>query len=339
MLRLDASLALSIGYAPDPLDQVFVGEIVGQSASFPSGGSPTMTVAAQDRRHRMQQGTELRWFGIPVPSVGSLPMPDVAVASMVAAGDEFVPIIEPVGAALATLLGSAEMAAAGDAAALQKLVRKQENTSNLAFLQAIARENGWEMVVEHRGPLGGSLLRFMSPLDHLTPDLTLKYGQSLIDFTPRISTVGQIASVTAYVWVSELKQSFEVTVGWDWDRMALTVEVRPADAHSGKSATAHLIEEPLTTASAPRRIVSELIPRLNQRLTGSGSTIGDLRIKPGGVVRLEGLGAQFGGFYRVTSVTHTLDGSGFRTAFDVRKEIWFGSIPLSQQGAVPVVVR
>ena len=35
-------------------------------------------------------------------------------------------------------------------------------------------------------------------------------------------------------------------------------------------------------------------------------------------------------------VTHTLDSSGFRTQFEARKEIWFGSIPLADQGAVPV---
>jgi hypothetical protein len=30
----------------------------------------------------------------------------------------------------------------------------------------------------------------------------------------------------------------------------------------------------------------------------------------------------------VTSATHTVDGGGFRTAFDVRKEVWFDSVPV-----------
>jgi hypothetical protein len=41
----------------------------------------------------------------------------------------------------------------------------------------------------------------------------------------------------------------------------------------------------------------------------------------------------------VTSVTHTIDGGGYRTSFEVRKEIWFGSIPLPTQGAIPVRVQ
>ncbi len=45
------------------------------------------------------------------------------------------------------------------------------------------------------------------------------------------------------------------------------------------------------------------------------------------MVNLEGLGAQFGGLYRITSATHTIDGGGYKTSFQARKEVWFGSIP------------
>ena len=46
------------------------------------------------------------------------------------------------------------------------------------------------------------------------------------------------------------------------------------------------------------------------------------------MINLEGLGDQFSGNYRVTTATHTIDSAGFKTAFDVRKEIWFGSVPI-----------
>ena len=78
------------------------------------------------------------------------------------------------------------------------------------------------------------------------------------------------------------------------------------------------------------------MPKLHQRLTATASTIGDPRLALGGVVRIEGVGQQFGGFYRITSVTHTIDSGGYRTSLELRKEIWFGSIPLPAQGAVPV---
>lgn len=340
LLRLDNDLVLSVGYAPDPLTQVFSGQIVGHTANFPSSGVPTLSVAAQDRMQTLQEGKKARWFAVPIPTVGNFALPDPAVAAIVSGENALIPILDPVGAALAVLLGGAgAIISPGDADAGQKVIRHQANESDFDFLTRISKENGWEMFIEHGGPNGGHQLRFMSPLDELEPDVTLKYGQSLISFSPRISKVGQLASVTAFVWVAPIKTQFAVTVGWDWDRMSLSIDIRPSFTPMGKGPADYLIKKPVTPASAPREIVSELIPKLNKRLTGSGSTIGDPRIKPGVVVKLEGLGAEFGGYYRVTSATHTIDSSGYRTNFEVRKEIWFGSIPLPEQGAAPVNIK
>lgn len=339
LLAIDAEMAVSIGYAPDAPEQVFVGRVVSRSATFPAGGAPTLTVAAQDLRRRLPLGGRVRWFPIPVSGVGNFPLPDPAVASLVAAEHGFVPVVEPVGAALSVILGGAEaLAAVDEPGAMQRLVRKQDGESDDDFLSRLCRENGWEMIVDHAGPLGGRTLRFTSPLDHLTPDATLAWGASLLDFTPRISTVGQVASVTAHVWVARIKTDFTITVGWDWDSASLTIDVRPGVAPGRGDPSGVVVDEPVTPGTAPRRIVGELIPRLNSRLTASGSCLGDPRIRAGAVLRIEGVGEQFGGLYRVTGASHAIDGSGYRTTFDARKEIWFGSIPLPEQGAVPVTV-
>lgn len=339
LLEIDTELSLGLGYAPATPTSMFSGAITGHSATFPSAAIPTLTVAAQDRMRGLAEGRKARWFAIPIPTVGNTPLPDLAVTGIVAAENGLIPIHEPVGAALSVILGGVEAAAAiDDAGAMQKVIRKQEDESDFDFLMRIALENGWELLIDHADPLGGRKLRFFSPLDHLTPDLTLAYGRSLVDFTPRLSVVGQVVSVTAYVWVARLKTQLAIRVGWDWDRAELSIEVRPALTPMGGGRDDLLIGEPVTPYSAPRTIVSHLIPKLNQRLTGTGSAIGDPRIVPGAVIRFEGLGAEFGGLYRVTSATHTIDGSGYRTTFDVRKEIWFGSIPLPDQGAVPVRV-
>jgi hypothetical protein len=341
---------------------------------------PTLRIDAQDRLQRLQTGTKVRWFAASIPSYGHVPVPDPVVAGIVSVGSGLVPIIDPIGAALAVLLGGAQTAIAlGDPTEMQKVIRKQAGQSDHDFLGAIAQENGWEMLVDHSGPLGGHLLRFMSPLDHVTPDLTLKYGQSLIDFTPRVSKVGQVLSVSVTLWVPDVKMEFTATASWDWDRSSLNLSITPGfglpgsegatpdvlaaaceeaeteaaarvararleeqqERLRGRTATPGLmlVDEPVSLLSAPRVILSKLIPRLNQRLTGSGSTIGDPRIRAGAALCLEGIGEQFGGLYRVTSATHSLDSGGYRTQFEARKEIWFGSIPLLEQGAVPVKLQ
>ncbi len=345
LLALDNKLTLSLGYAPDPLEQVFVGEIVSRDAGFPSSGLPTLTVAAQDFLHRTTRGTKRRWFGISTKE-GNYPFPDLAVTSIVSLESGLIPVVDPVGAALSALIGGIELLAVLKCdTEREKLIRKQVGESDLNFLGRIAEENGWDMFIDHAEPLGGYRLRFQSPLDRLSPDVTLRYGQSLIDFTPRVSTIGQIAAVTINIWVPRIKTSFGITLGWDWDRMALTLDIQPSLnlGGQGKKTTAagalELIEEPHTLASAPRALMTRLIPKLNERLTGTGSTIGDPRLIAGKVLRLEGLGVEFGGLYRITGTRHTIDSGGYRTSFDVRKEIWFGSIPLPEQGATPVRVR
>ena len=173
---------------------------------------------------------------------------------------------------------------------------------------------------------------------------TAQFGTSarIVDFEKLqdgllgITAVGEIYSVTGYVWVPAIKTVFNVTLGWAWDRMALTLAIYPGVLPLGEKPGSHQIKEPFTPVTAPRKLISALIPKLNKRLTGTGSTLGDPRIRAGAVLRCEGLGERFGGLYRVTSATHSLDGGGYHTRFEVRKEIWFGSIPASAQGAVRV---
>jgi uncharacterized protein len=338
-LAIDAGLTVALGYAPDRPQQLFAGEVVGHDATFPSTGAPAMTVVGQDRLRRLQQGTKARSFAIPITGIGNYPLPDSAIVDIIALEHGLVGLLEPIGAAISALLGGAALAVAGsDTEAVQSLIRRQERQSDLEFLTAVARENGWDLTIDQSGPRAGIQLRFLSPLDHLAPDVKLTYGASLIEFRPRISVVGQIVSVTAHVWVAQIKTGFAVTIGWDWDRMALSIDVQPSFSPTQSGPSDVTVDRPVTLLDAPRKLLGELIPKLNQRLTGSGSCVGDPQITAGSVIQFDGLGVQFGGLYRVTSATHTIDSSGYRTSFDVRKEIWFGSIPPSQQGAIPITL-
>lgn len=337
LFKLDTSMALSLGYAPDPLTQVFDGEVVARGASFASGAMPTFTVTAHDRRHRMQAGNKVRWFAVPLPCPGNLPLPDVATASIVTLENLMLPIFDPVGMALSILLGGVDtVVAVTDPESAQKVIRKQANENDHDFLGRIAVENGWDVRVEHDGPVGGHLLRFTSSLDHLSADFSFAWGRSLIDFEPRISTVGQIGTVGGFVWVPAIKTTFVVTLGFDWDRMSLTLSIHPGLVPIGMQPGDYLIDEPLTPTSIPRKLVAEIIPRLNKRLTCTADVVGEPTLRAGNVARVEDVGEEFGGLYRVTSVTHSIDAGGFRTRWSGRKEIWFGSIPLADQGAVPL---
>ena len=54
-------------------------------------------------------------------------------------------------------------------------------------------------------------------------------------------------------------------------------------------------------------------------ITASCSIVGNPDLTPGQYIKIEGIGKQLSGKYYVTDVTHTIDGSGFSTKFNVSK--------------------
>ncbi|HEY6216763.1 MAG TPA: hypothetical protein VIW74_08845 [Pyrinomonadaceae bacterium] len=340
LLQADNGLSLSIGYAPNPLEEVFVGEITGVEPSFPNGSMPTIRVTAQDFLQRLTHGKKDRAFRISIPSIGNFPIPDAGVAAIVSATNLLIPNLDPIGGALSVLMTIAAYVTTPDGG--QVPIRRQESVSDFDFLSNIAKENGWEMYIDHTQQPRGYVLRFKFLIQDYAPSVTLRWGKSLMDFTPRLTTVGDLFGVTARVWIASLQTEFVIVVGWDFDRAAFNLQVYPnligdVDDVLGPEAGGKTLSiKPTGFPTALQEILSELLPRLNNRLTGSGTTIGEPAIKAGAVINLEGLGEQFSGLYRITTATHTLDNGGYRTTFGVRKEVWFGSIPIPK-GGVPGV--
>jgi hypothetical protein len=330
LLQVDNGFSLSIGYAPDPLTPVFVGEITGVNLSFPNGGAPTVVVIAHDFLQRLTQGTKDRAFALSIPCIGKFPLPDPAVAALVSLPDLLLPAIDPAGAALSflTLL----IAYAIDPLEAKRAVRIQQGESDFDFLSQIAKENGWEMYIDHTLQPRGYVLRFQFLVQDYSPAATLKWGASLIDFSPRLSTVGQVFGVSTRIWVPSIKMEFVIVLSWDYDRAAFNLMVYPGVGNLemllGSKSQSVVKVEAVGPALAPKQILGELLPRLNNRVTASASILGDPTMMAGRVINIDGIPGQFGGLYRVTSAAHSIDASGYRTQVDLRKEVWFGSIPV-----------
>jgi hypothetical protein len=332
VLAVDNKFTLSIGYAGDTLEEVFVGEITGVEPSFPNSGMPTIRITAQDFLQRLTHGEKDRAFRISIPLVGNFPLPDAAIAAIVSGTNLLIPNLDPVGGALSMLMTLATYVTTPQNA--QVPVPRQKSQTDFDFLTALSKRNGWEMFIDHTQEPRGYVLRFKFLIQDYSPSLTLKWGASLMEFTPRLTTVGDIFGVTARVWVSSLKMEFVIVVSWDYDRASFNLMIYPdfvgdvEELLGGDGKHKTLSVKPTGFPTALSEILGNLLPRLNNRLTGAGSTIGDPRVKAGRVINLEGLGGQFSGLYRITSANHTLDSGGYRTNFNVRKEVWFGSIPV-----------
>jgi hypothetical protein len=214
----------------------------------------------------------------------------------------------------------------------EKWVRVQDGISDFDFLTSIAKDNGWAMYIDHTQDPKGYFLRFQFLMQDYSPSVSLEWGKSLIEFTPRITTVGDVFGISTTVWVASLQLEFTIIVSWDFDRAAFNLMIIPSlgdlEGVLGESAKKTISIKVTGFANSLREILTELLPRLNNRLTGTGSTIGNPAIKAGKVISLSGLGSTFSGLYRITEAAHTFDGSGYKTTFKVRTEPWFSGIPL-----------
>ena len=308
LFDIDNDLRLSLGYAPGPLEEVFKGDITGVEASFPSGGMPTMSVIAHDYMHRMSEGKYARGFG---------PLPDAVIAAILSAENFLIPLIDP-----AVVAGSTAVAAVNFI--FNGTGRKQKGESDLDLLKEIAATYDSDFWVD------GDFLYFSRfiPKEY-TPRLTLRWGESLLDFSPKVSTIGSVAATAMKFTLRELPLSFLVNVFWDFDRETLGIRVVPGEAAGllkmivGPTDT--MINQPIGSpadiTNSALVIAHELRTKINNRLTASGTAIGDPRIRAGAVIRFDGLGPDFSGDYRVASATHSIDAGGYRTSFQVRKEI------------------
>lgn len=304
---IDNKLTLSLGYAPDPLDQVFEGEITGVSVTFPNGGMPGMTLIAHDYMNRLQQGKYARGFGF---------LPDALIAAILSAENLLIPAIDPTIIAGSTAIAAVNLIFGGTG-------RKQRGQSDFELLQEIAATYDADFWVD------GNVLYLSRFIKDFTPRLTLTWGQNLLDFSPKVSTIGQVAGVGMRFVLREIPLDFLVAVGYDFDRESIIISVVPgAAAATTKSllgSVLEIIDQPIASpadiTNSALVIANEIRNKLNNRLTGTGSCIGDTRIRAGAMIAVDGIGPDFSGNYRVVSATHNIDGSGYRTNFEVRKEI------------------
>ena len=101
--------------------------------------------------------------------------------------------------------------------------------------------------------------------------------------------------VLAHGVLAEIDEAFAVDV----HAVTLRRVERADDAAGAIESTRNVID----IANTIVKLVAELRQKLNSRLTGYASALGDPRIRAGAMIRLEGLGVDFSDVYRVTKST------------------------------------
>lgn len=282
-----SEVEILMGYAGE-LASVMVGEITGLEPEFRSDDVPMLTVRGYDRRHRLLRGRRVRAFN---------QVKDSDIASQIAGDAGLSAKVEDTGVLLDYVL--------------------QNNQTDLAFLEARARRLGYEVVVEDK------TLHFRAHQNDASETLTLARDGDLLEFYPRLTTVGQVGKVQVLGWSPKDKEAVlgEAAAGSEASQMGGTASgPSAADKAFGKTVSPSVDRPVFSKAEADLVARGHLEEMALAYVSGEGVALGRTDLKAGTVISVEGMGDRFSGLYYVVSVSHSYaPRRGYRTAFTVRR--------------------
>ncbi len=188
---------------------------------------------------------------------------------------------------------------------------QQNNETDWEFLWKLAGRIDFEvLVIDHKlyfrkaGPPAG------------TQDISLKWGDTLISFKPRVSAVQQVDQVTVRARDPKGNSSFESTSSIQEPASAIGI-TRAAAASALSGGTMVVADRPVLSQQEASDLSSAYASHMGAGyLEAEGVAKGNPAIKAGSKVKIDGIGTSFGGTYVVSSCTHLFQGShGYRTLF------------------------
>ncbi len=280
------AVEVDMGYR-DNMKTLFKGEITGLEPDFPHEQSPTLTVTGYDRRHRLMARRKTRTF---------LSMKDSEIAGQIAADWSLTPEVEDTRVTLDYVL--------------------QHNQTDFEFLQERARRIGHEMVVTDR------VLHFRPRKSDGRAVLTLSRDVELLDFSARLTTMGQVEEVYVQGWSAKEKKDVVAKSRIGDERQMGGSASGPAAtrrAFSGTGGTA--VNTPVLSQAEADQLAQGWFGEMAlSYVEGYGKCIGEPDLRAGILVDIEGVGRRFSGSYYVTSTEHSYRPTvGYRTSFAVRR--------------------
>ncbi len=285
-----ARVDISMGFVSNTR-KLIVGEITALTADFPNSGPATLEVEGLDLLHRLSRGTFYRRFDGPDPGSG---LSDDQIVTQIASEMNLLPDVDPTGPRAES--------------------RVQSNVSNLAFVKQLADLDGYYLWVD------GDTLHFKQ-LRPAPTSIRLEWGKTLMSFSPRLSTAGQVQSVEVRGWDPIQKQSFSVTVqraGGPASALSASGQTQLTMGSGGQS-NLLITDARVASAQEAQHYAQAILTNQQQTLiTGSGTSVGQPDMQVGSRLDLRGIG-RFSGTYTVQQATHTINAGGYQTSFEVRR--------------------
>jgi len=293
-LRVGSAVKISTSAMGDGTPRLLVsGEVTAIEGVYREGRAPLLVARGYDHAHRLSRGRKSATFQ-------NVKYSDVArtIASQVGLGAGMI----------------------DDSGRVHDHVG-QTGQTDWEFLKGLAREVGFEVAVvegklEFRRPAEASAAPAEGDFASADP-LQLVFGQDLLEFRPRVTSVGQVASVEVRGWDPSAKQAVVGTA------RAGTASAQLPDDPGGLAARfgspVLVVEGAYRSQAEADRAAAALAEQVGSSFAeASGIARGNPGLKAGTAVSVSHVAAPFAGRYTLTHTRHTYDpADGYRTHFVV----------------------
>ena len=302
-----------MGYGANPLTLMLRGNFVAMEPNFPSSGGSTLAVRGLNILHKLRTSRHTYAWEKKRPSEIAKSFPDLPLDSKEPNKKRF------------PLPVDIEGNDVNNEPQIEYIA--QSNQWDIEFLLALARRVGYVIFVREEEKKGNTVVKprrlYFGPSDANHPGLRLvtfelKWGLTLIDFKPTLTTANQIKSVTVNGWDRKKKEPIRGTASID--SLTLNGDLREK-FESCDEREERVEDEPVFTQDeADKRAKDLLKERSRDLVKASGTCIGVPELRAGQRVVIGNLGSRFSGRYFVTDTVHTISDSGYITKFNARRE-------------------
>jgi phage protein D len=289
LFKYGNNVCVDLGYVNDK-PRMMEGQIQNISANFFTGTTPTFTVEGSDKAYKfLKTNSDAEIYREKT---------DSQIVKEIADKAHMESVID-------------------DTKLINPIRRKKGGQDYFKFLSLLAQANkGYEV------SLSGRTLYFIESKKDKEAILSLRWGKELISFNPVLNSSRAITEVIVRSWDRKRKKKIEVSIkaGQEKKQEGNKRLASQVAREIYGDVVEVITEKPVRSVDEAKRIaMAKLEEGSDNFIKGSGETIGIPQLRPGVCIDLEGLGVWFQGKYYVEKVEHTIDSSGYRTKFDVRK--------------------
>lgn len=279
-LEVGKEIQIEMGYT-DKLETVLYGYITAVRIHLPLEEIPTVTVEGMDYSFKMMGGAKSRsWVKVKHSEL------------------------------VAEIGGEYGLTTSVESTTVTYDIVEQSRVSDYEFLCWLADKNHFELFVN------GKTLCFRKPHSDIAELITLVWGKTLLSMDKHIDLADQLNSVTASSWDPATQETIREEAK-TIDKLGFS----RAGNHFLNSAGLSKVEHIYLQAKASNEVLAEAKAVLNKQgmklVSGNAVSLGIPEIRAGRYIMLEGLGSALNGVYYVPEATHTIDESGYTTAFNI----------------------